>query len=268
MRTRNSCFPVSLDRTRRDLRRPHGRRRPSHRDRRRPRRWPSMTTTFPTPQKGRPSKRPSHAMLHLHSDGRNHIWAYYTRNLVRPVALGQAKVDVIVGNPPWINYNADTVSTLRTELERQSKEDYGIWTGGRYATHQDVCRPLLRPQRRPLPEGQVALSEWSCLTAPCRLASTIPSGAPARGEQKLREATPHEGGAVRKRSNSWPRPCRSTSGYKTAWDLEEAGAQHLLPHPGVGGLREANLGLKSPRLCRWRADAERWLGGAGTERPT
>ena len=44
------------------------------------------------------------AMHRLHSEGRNHIWAYYTRNLVRPVALSQAKVDVIVGNPPWLNY--------------------------------------------------------------------------------------------------------------------------------------------------------------------
>ena len=40
------------------------------------------------------------AMERLHSEGRNHIWAYYTRNLVRPVAIAQSKVDVIVGNPP------------------------------------------------------------------------------------------------------------------------------------------------------------------------
>ena len=78
------------------------------------------------------------AMKRLHAEGRNHIWAYYTRNLVRPVALSRSKVDVIVGNPPWINYN-QTVSTLRTELERQSKDLYGIWAGGRYATHQDVA---------------------------------------------------------------------------------------------------------------------------------
>ena len=61
----------------------------------------------------------------LHSEGRDHIWAYYTRNLVRPVALARRKVDVIIGNPPWINYN-QTVSILRSELERQSKERYGI----------------------------------------------------------------------------------------------------------------------------------------------
>ena len=59
----------------------------------------------------------------LHASGRNHIWAYYTRNLVRPVALARRKADVIVGNPPWLNYN-QTVDVLRTELERQSKHLY------------------------------------------------------------------------------------------------------------------------------------------------
>ena len=57
------------------------------------------------------------ALQTLHKEGRNHIWAYYTRNLVRPVALSRGKVDVVIGNPPWLNYN-QTVSTLRTELER------------------------------------------------------------------------------------------------------------------------------------------------------
>ena len=74
----------------------------------------------------------------LHDENRDHIWAYYTRNLVRPLTLARQKVDVIVGNPPWIDYNK-TASILRTELERQSKNLYGIWQGGRYATHQDVA---------------------------------------------------------------------------------------------------------------------------------
>ena len=77
------------------------------------------------------------AMQRLHAEGRNHIWAYYTRNLVRPVALSRKKVDVIVGNPPWLIYR-NTASTLRTELERQSKDLYGIWVGGRHANHQDI----------------------------------------------------------------------------------------------------------------------------------
>ena len=60
----------------------------------------------------------------LHNEGRDHIWAYYTRNPVRPVALARSKVDVIVGNPPWLNYN-HTANTLRSELRHQSSDVYG-----------------------------------------------------------------------------------------------------------------------------------------------
>lgn len=74
----------------------------------------------------------------LHCEGRNHIWAYYTRNMVRPVALSRSKVDVVVGNPPWLNYNR-TSSILREELRDQSWRQYGIWQGGRYASNQDVA---------------------------------------------------------------------------------------------------------------------------------
>ena len=74
----------------------------------------------------------------LHEEGRDHIWAYYTRNLVRPVALRADPVDVIVGNPPWITYNK-TQAVIREELERQSKERYNIWVGGpQYASFQDI----------------------------------------------------------------------------------------------------------------------------------
>ena len=76
----------------------------------------------------------------LHAEGRNHVWAYYTRNLVRPVWLASqdGQVDVIVGNPPWLTYNR-AAATLRSELEQQSKKTYGIWVGGKYAPHQDVA---------------------------------------------------------------------------------------------------------------------------------
>ena len=78
------------------------------------------------------------AMQRLHDRGRDHIWAYYTRNLVRPVALSRSKVDVVIGNPPWINYN-QTADVLRNALQNLSRESYGIWAGGRYATQQDVA---------------------------------------------------------------------------------------------------------------------------------
>ena len=79
-------------------------------------------------------------LVELHAEGRNHIWAYYTRNLVRPVWLStnEGQVDRIVGNPPWLTYR-QTEATIRIELERQSKNEYGIWAGGKYAPHQDVA---------------------------------------------------------------------------------------------------------------------------------
>lgn len=41
----------------------------------------------------------------LSREGRNHIWGYMARNLARPIALSAApKMDVIVGNPPWLSY--------------------------------------------------------------------------------------------------------------------------------------------------------------------
>lgn len=83
-------------------------------------------------------ERTADTLARLHADGRDHIWAYYARNLVRPVALRADPVDVVVGNPPWLTYNR-TEAVVRSELERQSKAVYEIWTGGRYATHQDVA---------------------------------------------------------------------------------------------------------------------------------
>ena len=77
-------------------------------------------------------------MQRLHGEGRDHLWAYYTRNMARPVVLSRNKVDVVIGNPPWINYN-QTVDVLRDELRNLSRHQYNIWAGGRYATHQDVA---------------------------------------------------------------------------------------------------------------------------------
>ena len=81
--------------------------------------------------------RTARTLQRLHREGRDHIWAYYTKNLVRPVALRSEPVDVIVGNPPWINYN-QTESILREELRSQSQNRFNIWVGKQFATQQDV----------------------------------------------------------------------------------------------------------------------------------
>ena len=83
-------------------------------------------------------ERTADTLKQLHEEGRDHIWAYYTRNLVRPVALRANQVDVIVGNPPWLTYNR-TEAVVRDELERQSRHRYEIWAGAHYATQHNVA---------------------------------------------------------------------------------------------------------------------------------
>ena len=74
----------------------------------------------------------------LRQEGRNHIWGFAARNLVRPVWLSQQeqRPDVLVGNPPWLSYRyMDTETQARF---RAKCEELGLWTGGRVATQQDL----------------------------------------------------------------------------------------------------------------------------------
>jgi hypothetical protein len=75
----------------------------------------------------------------LYRAGRNGIWTFVFRNLVRPVWLSRAeqRADVLVGNPPWIVYrhlSADMKDRLRDALQ-----SYELWVGGNLATQQDMC---------------------------------------------------------------------------------------------------------------------------------
>ncbi|MDE0604666.1 MAG: N-6 DNA methylase [bacterium] len=74
----------------------------------------------------------------LHADEMNHIWAYYTRNLVRPIVIAEEKVDAIVGNPPWLTYNK-TKRDLRTALDDLGKKRYAIKPPARFVTHFDIA---------------------------------------------------------------------------------------------------------------------------------
>jgi len=77
-------------------------------------------------------------LCELHDTGRNHIWGYYVRNLARPIWLArpQNRVDVLIGNPPWLSYRfmpADTKIAFR-----QMSEARGFWAGAALATNQDL----------------------------------------------------------------------------------------------------------------------------------
>jgi SAM-dependent methyltransferase len=77
-------------------------------------------------------------MCRLHDEERNHIWNYYIRNLARPVwlAMSENRVDVIVGNPPWLSYR--NMPAEMQALFRQLSKDRGLWHGAQVATHQDL----------------------------------------------------------------------------------------------------------------------------------
>jgi SAM-dependent methyltransferase len=77
-------------------------------------------------------------MCDLHSEGRDHIWGYYARNLARPVWLAQEanRVDVLVGNPPWLAYRYMPAMTQATF--RAMSTERGLWHGASVATHQDL----------------------------------------------------------------------------------------------------------------------------------
>ena len=74
----------------------------------------------------------------LYLDGRNHIWAFVLRNLLRPVWLSHPdhRADVLVGNPPWIVYRH--LSAEMKDRLREALQSYGLWVGGSLATHQDM----------------------------------------------------------------------------------------------------------------------------------
>ena len=182
------------------------------------------------------------AMEQLHSEGRNHIWAYYTRNLVRPVAIAQSKVDVIVGNPPWLIYR-NTASILRDELERQSRDLYNIWAGGKYAAVQDIaglfyarCTDLY------LKDGG-------------HIGMVMPHSALQTGQY------------TKWRTGSW-RAARSGRvltvdfSQKTAWDLERLEPNNFFPVPAsVVFAQRTGLGANARRLA---GEVECWLGTPGS----
>ncbi len=77
-------------------------------------------------------------MRKLQAINRDHVWAYYLRNMVRPAVISEQRVNAIVGNPPWLTYSRSS-DIVREELVNLSQNTYGIWAGGRQAPNQDIA---------------------------------------------------------------------------------------------------------------------------------
>ena len=92
-------------------------------------------------------------MQRLHDEGRNHIWAYYSRNMVRPVVLSRSKVDVVIGNPALDQLQPDRRHPAGqvAELEPEPLRDMG-WKTLRHPPGRGGT--VLQPQRRSVSEGR------------------------------------------------------------------------------------------------------------------
>src|SRR5690606_11078961 len=75
----------------------------------------------------------------LRAQGRNHIWGYYVRNLIRPLWLAEPenRVDVLIGNPPWLRYNKMT-EPMQKQFRELSK-DRNLLTGALGASGRDLA---------------------------------------------------------------------------------------------------------------------------------
>jgi SAM-dependent methyltransferase len=77
----------------------------------------------------------------LHDLKRNHIWGYFVRNQARPAWFAQSanRVDVLVGNPPWLAYRFMPKAMQETFRERSKLR--GLWRGGArgHSTQQELA---------------------------------------------------------------------------------------------------------------------------------
>lgn len=78
-------------------------------------------------------------MCQLHDEGRDHIWGYFVRNLARPIWLARPanRVDVLIGNPPWLPYHSMTPAMQ--DMFRSMCQARGLWAGRSVATSQDLA---------------------------------------------------------------------------------------------------------------------------------
>ena len=184
----------------------------------------------------------------LHDAGRNHIWAYYTRNMVRPVVLSRNKVDLIISNPPWINCN-QTSNILREELEKQSKQTYGIWEGGRYATHQDVAGLFhARAVDLYLKDGGV-------------IGMVLPHSALQSGQYAKWRSGKWEQHGLTPKGNLSKKVDRTLAvdfSYKTAWDLEKLEPNTFFPIASCVVFAERRG--ENAEGAALAATVERWVG--------
>lgn len=129
--------------------------------------------------------------------GRNHIWAYYVRNLVRPLwmSLPENNATHLVGNPPWLRYSKMTGAMQgmfnRLAIERD------LASSGSAVTSQELSMLfVVRCTELYLQEGG-------------RSAFVMPHGTMTRTPQALF------------RTGVWSHDGAICAAFDTSWDLQD-----------------------------------------------
>ena len=71
------------------------------------------------------------------ASGRNNVWQWYIANLIQPLRLANMPVSRMVGNPPWVVYNA--MDDERQNAFRDHAVERGLWAGRYLATQNDLA---------------------------------------------------------------------------------------------------------------------------------
>ena len=68
---------------------------------------------------------------------RNNVWQWYLANLIQPMRLAGMPATRLVGNPPWVVYNA--MSSDRQDAFREHAQERNLWVGANLATQNDLA---------------------------------------------------------------------------------------------------------------------------------
>lgn len=72
------------------------------------------------------------------TEKKNHVWKSYITNLSQPYKL-KNKINYMIGNPPWVVYNAMSGSPERQQKFKEEAERLNLWVGRESATQNDLA---------------------------------------------------------------------------------------------------------------------------------
>jgi len=211
----------------------------------------------------------------LYRAGRNGIWTFVFRNLVRPVWLSrrEQRADVLVGNSPWIVYRH--LSPGMKDRMRDALWSYELWVGGNLATQQDMCALFWArgAERYLVPGGRLAfVLPYAVLNAPVFAALRAGRMGEARvrltGGWGLERVWPIFGAQSgssttstcvlfgrREMAGAHPAELDRWVGHLTRRDANDAEATRALTHSVVPWPRARTLVGVSPYRTRFRQGA-------------